>query len=198
MKSVSDLLENFTHSLLSGYLNSWVSGEGLLGPRTRYPGAWFYGQSRGLGWGEGVCMPGGWTRRQKILGTRINIRGRPGGSRLGRDEGRGGVLHLPNTHAHTHIHTLRLSLTHIYTLTHTHTGTYAHGHIHTPGWLRSAEPPPHSAPRSAPRTAPATRVPGRGPGGAGASVSLGRVLSSHRAGRSHWNPLPKPHPHFHP
>ncbi|XP_067575247.1 synaptotagmin-5 isoform X1 [Pseudorca crassidens] len=69
-------------------------------------------------------MPGGWTRRQKILGTRINIRGRPGGSRLGRDEGRGGVLHLPNTHAHTHIHTLRLSLTHIYTLTHTHTRTY--------------------------------------------------------------------------
>lgn len=124
MKSVSDLLENFTLSLLSGYLNSWVSGEGLLGPRTRYPGAWFYGQSRGLGWGEGVCMPGGWTRRQRILGTRINIRGRPGGSRLGRDEGRGGVLHLPNTHARTHIHTLSLSLTHIYTLTHTHTGTY--------------------------------------------------------------------------
>lgn len=194
MKSVSDLLENFTHSLLSGYLNSWVSGEGLLGPRTRYPGAWFYGQSRGLGWGEGVCMPGGWTGRQKILGTRINkYPWAPWWFQAG--AGRGpGRSSPPSKYARAHTHTHSQAFSH----THIHAHTHAHGHIHTPGWLRSAEPPPHSAPRSAPRTAPATRVPGRGPGGAGASVSLGRVLSSHRAGRSHWNPLPKPHPHFHP
>ena len=34
--SETDLLVNFRLSLLSGYLNTLASREGLLGPRTRY------------------------------------------------------------------------------------------------------------------------------------------------------------------
>ena len=98
----------------------------------------------------------------------------------GARRGVGRPLHLRNTHARARTHTHRGSLTLI------HGGA----HAHTPGWLHSAAPPPRSALRSAPGTAPVTRVRGRGPGGAGASVSLRRVPSSCRTGRSRWDPSP--------
>ena len=56
--SEADLLVNFRLSLLSRYLNTLASREGLLGPRTRYLGARFCGQPRSLRWREAGWMPG--------------------------------------------------------------------------------------------------------------------------------------------
>lgn len=63
--SAADMLETFTRSPSSGYLNTWVSEEGLLCPRTILT----LGSLGSTGSGEvGGWMPNGWIRRQKILG----------------------------------------------------------------------------------------------------------------------------------
>ena len=77
---------------------------------------------------KGTGLSGGWTRKAENPGSRINIRGHPGGSRrgAGRGAGRGSLppeharAHT-HTHTHSHTHTHRLALTHIYTRTHSHT-----------------------------------------------------------------------------
>ena len=58
----------------------------------------------------------------------------------GRDEGRGGALYLPNTHARTHTHIHTHTRTHTGSLSHTY--THAHTHIHSSAGSCWAAPPP--------------------------------------------------------